>query len=207
MASQGEREPGVVGMDEGVLESMAQDGNPEQEMLVVEEHELPQTDPEPEKGAAAAAESDTPPPQLRQNPSPAPSETATNRSDSASSGSAEINRVGEMLMRIMQGMKEEINGMNNKMEVNTSRMEKKMDGMNAKMNNKMDGMTQAMRGEMRQMGQCLQAGIMAMPRAATNELEGSAPAGEDRVIREKCWARRMEVTETVTVTEREKLIG
>ena len=37
MASQGEREPGVVDMDEGVLESMAQDGDPEQEMLVVEE--------------------------------------------------------------------------------------------------------------------------------------------------------------------------
>ena len=38
MASQGEREPGGVGMDEGVLESMVQDGDPEQEMLVVEEH-------------------------------------------------------------------------------------------------------------------------------------------------------------------------
>ena len=48
---------------------------------------------------------------------------------------------------------------------------------------------------------------MAPPRAATNELEGSAPAGEDRVIRETCWARRVEVTETVTVIEREKLIG
>ena len=33
-----------------------------------------------------------------------------------------------------------------------------------------------MRGEMRQMGQCLQAGIMATPRAATNELGGSATA-------------------------------
>ena len=32
-------------------------------------------------------------------------------------------------------------------------------------------------------------------------------AGEDRVIRETCWARRVEVTETVTVTERGKLIG
>ena len=62
MASQGEREPGVVGMDEGVLESMAQDEIPEQEMLVVEEQELPQTDPEPEMGAAAAAEYGTPPP-------------------------------------------------------------------------------------------------------------------------------------------------
>ena len=46
---------------------------------------------------------------------------------------------------------------------------------------------------------------MATPRAATNELKGSAPAGEDRVIRETCWARRVEVTETVK--QRGKLIG
>ena len=52
--------------------------------------------------------------------------------------------------------------------------------------------------ETRQMGQCLQAGTMAPPRAATNELKGSAPAGEDRVIR---------VTEKVTETVTEKLIG
>ena len=45
MASQGERQLGVLGMDEGVLESMAQDGDPEQEMLVVQEHELPPTGP------------------------------------------------------------------------------------------------------------------------------------------------------------------
>ena len=43
-----------------------------------------------------------------------------------------------------------------------------------------------MRDEMRQVGQCLQAGKMATPRAATNELKGSAPAGEDRVSRETC---------------------
>ena len=40
MASQGEQEPGVLGMDEGWLESMAQDGDPEQD-IVVEEQELP----------------------------------------------------------------------------------------------------------------------------------------------------------------------
>ena len=39
---------------------------------------------------------------------------------------------------------------------------------------------------------------MAPPRAGTGELKGSAPAGEDRVIRETCWARRVKVTETVT---------
>ena len=68
MASQGEREPGVLGMDEGLLESMVQDGDPEQEMLVVEEQELPQTDPEPEMGAAAAAAYDTSPPLLGNPP-------------------------------------------------------------------------------------------------------------------------------------------
>ena len=70
-------------------------------------------------------------------------------------------------------------------------------------------MTQTMRGEM---GQCLQAGITATPRAGTNELKGSATAvrpaleaGEEKVIRGTCWARREKVTETVT--QREKLMG
>ena len=67
MASQGEREPGVVGMDEGVLESMVQNGDPEQEMLVVQD-ELTQTNLEPKMGAAAAAVYDTSPPPLHQNP-------------------------------------------------------------------------------------------------------------------------------------------
>ena len=63
------------------------------------------------------------------------------------------------------------------------------------------------------MGQCLQAGMkaitcskaqtarrkMAPPHAGTNELGGSAPAGEDRVIRET-WRVTEKVTETVTQT-------
>jgi len=69
----------------------------------------------------------------------------------------------------------------------------------------MKGEMKEMRGEMRQVGQCLQAGKMATPRAATNELKGSTPAGEDRVIRETCWARSVKVT--VTVTQGEKLVG
>ena len=44
---------------------------------------------------------------------------------------------------------------------------------------------------------------MATPRAATNELRGSAPAGEDRVSLET-WRVTEKVTETVT---REKLNG
>ena len=72
MASQGEREPGVVEMCNSVLDSMVQDGDPEQEMLVVEEQEFPQTDAEPEMGAAAAAVWDAPP------PSPPPSKSLPN---------------------------------------------------------------------------------------------------------------------------------
>ena len=52
MAFQGEREPGVE-MDLEIVESMAQDENPEQEMLIVQD-EFPQPNPEPEMGAAAA---------------------------------------------------------------------------------------------------------------------------------------------------------
>ena len=51
--------------------------------------------------------------------------------------------------------------------------------MLAEMSNKMDANMQAfrsdmraLRGETRQIGQCLQAGIMATPRAGTNELGG-----------------------------------
>ena len=134
MASQGERELGVVDMDEGVLESMAQDGDPEQEMLVVEEHEPPQMDPEPEMGGAAAA-SDTPPPHLRQSPSPLPSEASTDRGNPASSGSFDMNQLGEMLM-----------GMRKQMDTNTNKLREEM---------------KEMRGEMQQMGHGLQAGIMA----------------------------------------------
>ena len=54
MAFQGEREPGVE-MDVGLLESVAQDESPEQEMLIVQEQFPPQLNPEPEMGAAAAA--------------------------------------------------------------------------------------------------------------------------------------------------------
>ena len=68
MESQGEREPGVLGMDGGLLESMAQDGIPEQD-IGVQEQFSPQPDPEPEMGAAAAAAYDTfPPPKHSPDP-------------------------------------------------------------------------------------------------------------------------------------------
>ena len=142
-------------------------------------------------GAAAAAEYDTSPPPLRQNPPILLEQSAV-----------------DMILQAMNAnakeMREGINGMKNEMEANTKRMENKMDGNTKKM--------EEMRGEMRQMGQCLQAGMeaitcsetqtarekMATPCAGTSELKGSAPAGEDRVIRETCWARSVKVTETVT---------
>ena len=50
---------------------------------------------------------------------------------------------------------------------------------------------------------------MATPRAGSSELKGSAPAGEDRVIRETCRTKSVRVMEEakVTVTERKKLNG
>ena len=59
MAAQGERVFGAIVMC-NVLDPMAQDESPEQD-IVVEEQELPQTNPKPEMGAAAAAVYDTPP--------------------------------------------------------------------------------------------------------------------------------------------------
>ena len=76
MAAQGERVSGAIDIDAMLSESMVQDEEAEQEMLVVEEQEQspPQMDLEPEMGAAAAC--DTSPPLLHQNPSPIPAESA-----------------------------------------------------------------------------------------------------------------------------------
>ena len=160
MASQGEREPG----DEGLLESMVQDGDPEQEMLVVEEQELPQTNPEPEMGVAAATAAvyDTSPPLLHQTPPPILAE-------SVHPSAPDLARLFAVLAQ---------------METNTNRMENKMEA-NLKENAKqikeeMKEEMEKMRGEMRQMGQCLQAGIMPMPRAATNELGGECTGCQAR---------------------------
>ena len=76
-------------------------------------------------------------------------------------------------------------------------MEEKMEGNTKKMEANMKDEMKKTRDEMRKVGQCLQAGKRTPPRAPTNELKGSAPAGEDRVSRETCWTTH-EVTETVT---------
>ena len=77
MAFQGEREQGglEIEMREEIVESMAQDEIPEQDISV--QDEFPQPNPEPEMGAAAeAAVYDTPPPHRRQIHSPAPGGSA-----------------------------------------------------------------------------------------------------------------------------------
>ena len=98
-----------------LVDSMVQDGDPEQEMLVVEEQEPPQTDPEPEMGTAAAAEYDTSP-SLLQNPPPIPAETAHPRASNmtqlcamlaAMNVNMEMN-LKENTNQIKEEMKEEI---------------------------------------------------------------------------------------------------
>jgi len=172
MASQGERELGVLGMDEGVLESIAQDGDPEQEMLVVQEQELPQTNSEPEMGTVAAA-SDTPPSPLRQSPSPLPSEATTDRGDSASSGSAEISQVGEMFARMLQkmeGMGNEIKGINSKMDTNVKEIKEEMNGMNNKMEANTNKMEE-MRGETQNMGVSLKGSLDELKKEMKKEVD------------------------------------
>ena len=174
--------------------------------IPMQEQIPPQMDLEPEMGAAAAgaAVCDTPPPHLRQIPSPTPSKTATDNG-----GSVPLSPLlTQMVEMITQAMRGEMQRMGNKMNGNARQMTNDLKENARQMKDEM----KTMRGEMRQVGQCLQAGRMALPRAGTSELRGSATAvrpaveaGEDRVIRETCWARRVEVTETVT--QREKLNG
>ena len=61
---------------------MAQDIPIPEQDIVVEEQELPQTNPKLEMGAAAAAADFATPPLLRQTPSPVPSKTATDNGGS-----------------------------------------------------------------------------------------------------------------------------
>uniref|UniRef100_A0A8C4Q386 Uncharacterized protein n=1 Tax=Eptatretus burgeri TaxID=7764 RepID=A0A8C4Q386_EPTBU len=105
-------------------------------------------------------------------------------------------------------MNKQMNEMKTKMETNTNEMKVNAQGMKEEM--------KELRGEMQQIGRSLQAGMkattveikMAMPRVGANELGGSATvvrpaveAGKEKIIRGTCLAR------SVTVTEREKLIG
>ena len=190
MAFQSEREPGVD-MDLENVDSMVQDEIPEQEMLDVQD-ELPQPTLEPEMGAAAAAVYDTSPPPLRQNP--------PILVESAQPSAPDMAQLCAMLA-----------GLNNKMDGMAQQLKEEL---KKEIKNNMDAHTKTLRDEMRRVGQCLQAGIMAPPRAGTNELRGSATAvrpavgaGEEKVIRETCWAGNVRVTETVTVTQGEKLNG
>ena len=106
MESQGEREPGVLEMDVGLLESMVQDETPEQDINVQEQF-LPQPDPEPEMAAAAAY--DTTPPPLRQNPPFLVEPSAL-----------------DMILQAIRGMNEKMDGNTNKMEANMQTLQGEM---------------------------------------------------------------------------------
>ena len=102
------------------------------------------------------------------------------------------------------------------MEANTQTLRGEMQRMGLNLRADQKAIMAVARDETRRVGQCLQAGIMAPPRAGTNELGGSATAvrpaveaGEEKLIWGTCWARSVSVTEraTVTVTQRGKLNG
>ena len=137
MAAQSEREPGVVDMEGGLLDPMAQGEEVEQEMLVVEEEQFfpPQMDPEPEMGAAAAeaAVYDTSPPLPHQNPPPIPAKTVH-------LSAPDIAQVFAMLA-----------GMNAKMDTNAQETRE--------IKNNMEANIQTMREEMQCMGAGLQKGL------------------------------------------------
>ena len=173
MAAQGERVSGAIGMC-CVLDPMAQDEMPEQEMLVVEEQEQspPQMDPEPEMGAAAAeaAVYDTPPPHLRQIPSPTPSETGN-----GGAGLFSPSVVTQLMEMITQAMNGNAQRMEANLKANANEMKEETNGMKEQMKEMrgptpsetgnggaglfspsvvtqlMEMITQAMRGEARQM--------------------------------------------------------
>ena len=173
MAFQGEREPGVLGMDGELLESMAQDEIPEQEMMVVmQEQVLPQPNPEPEMGAAAAAAYDTSPPLPRQIPSP----TLGGPTPDGEAIAADPPDMGQLLMVLLAEVKANACKMDG---IKTDAKE-----MKEEMKTNMDANMQTLWGEMQKMGRGLQAGIvalacnetrtagekMATPCAGTNEL-------------------------------------
>ena len=177
-------------MDGDLLESMVQDGNPEQD-IGVQEQFPPQTDPEPEMGAAAAAAYDTSPPPLRQNP-PIPAETAH-------LSAPDMAQLFAMLAE-----------MSNKMDANMQAFRSDMRALQGEMRQVgqclQAGIEAILCSETRTT-EC----VMATPRAGANELRGSVDcvclAGEDKLIWETCWARVVTEKATVTVTQGGKLIG
>ena len=159
-------------MCSNVLDPMAQD-IPEQDIVMGEQELPPQMDPKPKMAAVC----DTSPPLPHHNPPPIPAETAH---------PGALDR--DQIYRIWQttgGMNDEI---------------KTVQQMKEEIKKNIDAQLQMMQGEMRQVGQWLHAGIMAALRAEMSELKGSAPAGEDRVIRETRRTRH-------EVTEERKLNG
>ena len=103
MAAQGERVSEAIGMS-SLLDSMAQDEIPEQDIVVEEQEQFPpQMDLELEMGAAAAAADFATPPLLRQIPSPAPSETETDNGGSVQLSPSVLAQMIEMFRQVMSG--------------------------------------------------------------------------------------------------------
>ena len=123
MESQGERVPGGL-VKCGNVESMVQDGNPEQD-IGVQEQFLRQSNPEPEMGAAAAeaAVYDTSPPLLR-NPPPIPTETAH-------PGSLDMAQLFAMLTKMTNGIHNKMDEMSTNMDAHTKTLREEMQCMGA----------------------------------------------------------------------------
>ena len=177
MAAQGERVSGVVVMCSLVGEPMVQD-TPVQDIPIPEQDEsLSRTNSKPEMGTAAAY--DTSPPLPHQNPPPIPAGTVH-------PSIPDMAQLCAMLAGVTAAMQQMGKGMENKIEANTNKMEASAKGMKEEIKNnakQMKDEIKEMRGEMRQVGRCLQAGIMATPRAGSNELKGSASAGEATLVK------------------------
>ena len=128
--------------------------DPMAQKIPMQEQISPQMDPEPEMGAAEAAKYDTSPSPPHQHPPPILAE-------SAQPGTFDMGR----LLAVLTAMNEEIKANTREIKNNT---------------NKMDENMRTMWGETQSVGQCLQAGIMATPRAGTNELGGECDGCQAR---------------------------
>ncbi len=198
-------------MDLEMLESMAQDEMTMQDTPIMQVDYSPQINAESAMGAAAgAAVYDTPPPLLRQNPSSVPGGSAPDNGEATATRPLDMAQLLEILLAKMDGNALEAKNMM-KNEMKEMRGEMQRMGRNLQEGQKavslgIRGIMAPARGEIRAV-ECKMAAPRGRGTEPASELRESVDcvgsAGEEKVIRETCWARV--VTERVTVTEREKL--